>query len=242
VILTPALFEKISRHTMDGYHLEQTVSLLEKHGEIDKRFASLLVKQLLSVCTRKNSDVFHELDGPIKSVFKAMIQTHPAELWVELSQVLVTNGSLEQFYLERLIDHDHDDHLAAGILHSLPKSTYLDWVRKKPSERASIVMDWLPIAKKSDTGGLSWHPDLEAYVAEFGTQPNVLGELSSRMRPSSWWGSLVPHLEPFLPLLALWSKHALAEVRSWAAEQTQYIQNEVTDERKRDEERDVGLY
>jgi hypothetical protein len=93
VILMPSLFEKVSRHVIDGSHLEQAVSLLEKSGHIDGTFASLLVRQLLNICRERDGrhqSVFHELDEPIRSIFKMMIEKHPSELWTELSHSIVS--------------------------------------------------------------------------------------------------------------------------------------------------------
>ena len=241
MILAPALFDKVVQRTMDGHHLEQIVRLLSKQGEIDDKFASLLVEQLLSICAIESGSVFFEFDRLIRSIFKHLIQTHPCELWAKVSRLLVHNNTHDLFYLDRLIDDDRDDRLAAGILFGLPKAIYLDWVRADQAARASIVAKWLPITSSESAGKLVWHADLESYVNEFGREPKVLDQLSRRMRPGGWCGSLVPHLEPMLRLLASWSKHPLAEVRTWANQQTQSIQREITDAWKRDEESGVRM-
>jgi hypothetical protein len=46
-----------------------------------------------------------------------------------------------------------------------------------------------------------------------------------------------------LPLLEKWTQsHPQPEVRRWAREQIGYINAEIDASRKRDEERDVGIY
>jgi hypothetical protein len=88
-----------------------------------------------------------------------------------------------------------------------------------------------------------WSPELETYINEFGDQPDVLVGLARRLHPRSWWGSVVPHLEPFLPLLEQWApSHTRPEVRRWARDQIQFINPEIEANRRADEERNAGIH
>ena len=148
-----------------------------------------------------------------------------------------------RFHAEHIFELPHENHLGPGLLHGLPPLVYLDWVRKAPGARAEIAMKWLPIVTARTDGIWTWSPELEAYVNEFGDQPRVLLGLARRLRPRSWWGSLVPHIEPFLPLLEMWTQsHSRSEVRRWAREQIEYINAEIDSSRRHDEERDAGVY
>lgn len=65
----------------------------------------------------------------------------------------------------------------------------------------------------------------------------------TRLLPPTWWGSLVPHFEPFVPLLEKWTQsHSRIEVRRWAREQIGYINADIDARRNRDEEHDAGIY
>jgi hypothetical protein len=105
------------------------------------------------------------------------------------------------------------------------------------------VIKWLPIATTRSDGTTAWNSELESYLNEFGDQPRVRDGLAIRLRPRSWWGSIVPHLEPLLPLLEKWTQnHLRPEVRRWACEQIGFINAEIDQSRKREAERDVGIY
>jgi hypothetical protein len=148
-----------------------------------------------------------------------------------------------RFYGEQLFEPPHSNHLGPGLLHRLPPNVYLDWVRKAPGARANIIVKWLPILTTRSDGTRGWSPELESYLIEFGGQPRVLDELSRRLRPRSWTGSKVPHLEPFIELLEAWTgSHYRAEVQRWTRKQIGYISAEIEASRKTDEERDVGIY
>ena len=118
---------------------------------------------------------------------------------------------------------EHDDHLGPGLLYAIPAGLYLEWARKDPARRASLVMKWLPIAMKSEDGSLVWHFALENFISEFGNHEKVLAALSSRLHPRSYYGSLAPHLDPLVKLLESWFTHPYPEVRHWARDRINWV-------------------
>ncbi len=242
-LLAHDLFVEVSRQTMEGYQLEQMAKVLLQQCEMDRTFTIALVKQVLSICRPLKIDVFYALDGPVRSVITSLLASHPHDVWREVAKLFTATDSQVRFYAKRLFEPDHNNHLGPGLLYGLPPDVYLDWVRKAPAKRAGIVTEWLPITTTGGDGKLAWHPDLQAYVKEFGNQPCALVGLARRLHLRTGWGSEVPHLEPFLPLLELWAgTHERAEVRHWARKQIGYISAEIDASRKRDEEHDVGIY
>ncbi|MFP2903499.1 hypothetical protein ACLESD_00165 [Pyxidicoccus sp. 3LFB2] len=236
-LVAPELFEKPLRGHGDGHHLKEMVKVLAKHGRIDRKFAQALVRQFLGICDRRKSDVFHSLKNDVQSALKTVMGVHPKEVWANVARLLQNKSATVRHRLESLLGLDNDKHLEAGLLYNLPRDLYLDWARRNPSERASVVMKWLPIVTKSEDGTLSWHSALEEFVAEFGNQKYVLDELSSRLHPRVYWGSAVPQLEPLLPLLRSWSAHSRAEVRHWASGRITWIRELIQqNEQERDED------
>src|SRR5690606_30852180 len=116
----------------------------------------------------------------------------------------------------------------------VPQSIYLDWVREDPKTRAASAVAWLPIAGRQESG-LKWHHELEAFVAEFGEQPDVLPAVSRRLMPTSWWGGLARYLEPIIPLVENWLSHPNPHVRDWAVKQLDWLRKKIVDETKRSE-------
>ena len=229
---------------MDRHYFEETIKHLLHQNEKDETFTTALVRQLLGICQSQKPEVFFGLEGPVSSVITLLLDSHPDEVWREVSKLITTDDSKVHFYAEHLFKPDHDEnYLGAGLLHALPRETYLDWVREAPAARAHVVMGWLPITMPRSDGTTTWSVDLEAYVDEFGVQPPVLDELAKRLRPLMWVGSAVPHLELFLPLLENWAQsHRLPEVRRWAREQIGHLEAMIREHRKRDEEHGAGIY
>jgi len=236
IISAPKLFELINRRTSDGHHLEEAVALLIKHGKLDTVFVRKLVKRMLKLAEIKESTIFRELDGPVRMSLTRLIEGFPTEVWAEVAPFLIVSEPMHRHRIQQLVGVGHRDYLELSTLGNLPRGVYLDWVRADPAKRGRAVMHWLPLVRKNVDGGLSWHPDLEAFVTEFGATASVLDEIGLRMQPRSWSGSIVPHLEPWLPLLQQWLDHPLAEVRVWAQNRIEGLQKYIAAERKSDEE------
>ena len=239
LLLSPQLLKAVNRRTMDGYTLEQMVAKLVKYKAINQAFARALTKQLVSICTGRDHNLFYELDDPVRKALRILINENPQAVWAEIAPVLLSRDWLVRDRAEHLVEFGHDNNLGAGLLIGMPADIYLQWARKDPKNRASIIMHWLPIANRSVDGTLAWHPDLETFVEEFGGEPKVLGELRTRLRPRSWWGSLMPHIEPLLPLLQQWSSHRNAAVREWAQKMQETVRVQITDEKRRNDEEAV---
>jgi hypothetical protein len=79
------------RATMDGHNLEVMVRLLSRCNLIDRKFARVLVKQLLSICTRRQADTFHELTEPVRAALEALMDAHPQEVWAGIAPLLQRN-------------------------------------------------------------------------------------------------------------------------------------------------------
>jgi hypothetical protein len=167
---------------------------------------------------------------------QALLKTNPQEVWAQLSPLLLSKDWLVRDRVKNLIEFERDDNLGPGLLFGLPENLYLDWTRRNPDDRATIVMDWLPIAVKANDGTLSWHPALEAFVREFGAKKGVLAGIGIRLHPRSWWGSVAPFLEPLIPLLESWDTHPLPEVRSWAEQSIVHLKKQIEEERRRDDD------
>jgi hypothetical protein len=236
VLVTPALMDAV-RNNMDGYHMERMVERLAKLGTIDEVFAKKLARQVLRICRQGTGRVFYDFDDPVRTVLGQLVALHPKATWAEVAKKLASRSRYDRFYAENLLKAaHHDDHLARGLSFAVPQDIYLDWVRDNPEARAAIAVSWLPIAEREDSGRLKWHPELEAFVAEFGDQADVLSAISSRLIPTSYWGGLAPHLEPIIPLVESWLSHPNAHARNWAASQLDWLRKTIVDAMKRSEE------
>jgi hypothetical protein len=241
MILDPELLDGLERSAMDAYNLEQAVRTLLQAGHVDRRFSSALLRQLLGICRRSNFDVFYAFDNHVKIIVGLLLPRYPKEVWQQATKVLTSTDWHVRFHAEHLFGPSDEGHLGGGLLSHLLPNIYLPWGRKAPSERAHILLKWLPITETRD-GSLVWSAQVEDYLNEFANQPGVLDELARRLHPKGWSGSVVPHLEPLVPLLETSAQsHTLPAVARWAREQLKYTSAEISSERKRDDERSAGI-
>lgn len=242
VLVTPVLMDAV-RNNMDGYHMEQMVERLVKLGAINETYAKKLARQAMSICRQGTDRVFYDFDDPVRKILNSLMVLHPVAVWHEITKKLTSKSWYDRFYAENLLEarHRDDNHLGRGLSFNVPAQIYMDWVREGPKARVATAVAWLPIAEKNDAGQLGWHPELEAFVSEFGDQPDVMSAISRRLIPSSFWGGLAQHLEPVVPLVESWSTHPKASVRSWVASQLDWLHKTIAEETKRSEE-DVVRY
>ncbi|MBR1270321.1 hypothetical protein JQ629_22865 [Bradyrhizobium sp. AUGA SZCCT0222] len=236
ILTSPQLFSAATDASRNGHWFETKVSQLSNRGLITADFASRLTKQMLSICRTKDHDVFHHLDGPVQNAIKVLLPDFPKEVWTEVAKLLLTKDWLVRHRIERLLQISGEEHMGGGLLATMPDGFYLSWVRSAPKGRAAIPMHWLPVTTKTPDGKLSWTPEIEAYVREFGAYPGVMGQLATRLHPNSWWGSLAPLLEPLIPLVNEWTTHPLEQVRQWAREYVVHLHREIANANQRSEE------
>lgn len=238
VLVTPELIDAV-RNNMDGYHLENHVKRLIGLGAISAPYAHKLTKQLLRICRQSADRVFYQLDDPVRKVLNLLMPLHPQPVLVEIAKKLTSKSWHARFYIEMLLKARNgfsEDHLGRGLGVDIPPSLFLAWVRAKPEKRAATAVNWLTIAERDTDGVLSWHQEIEAYVAEFSNMPGVLEALTDRLSPNSWSGSKVPYLEPIVPLVQTWLDHKNPAVRTWASKQIEWLTNSIEAVRKQDQE------
>jgi hypothetical protein len=244
VLVAPELTEAV-RNNMDGYRLKRHVKRLISLAAISAPYARKLTKQLLGICRQGTDQVFYQLVDPVRKVLSLLMPLHPQPVWDEIAKKLTSSSWHARFHVGILLEADNGsrkDHLARGLGVDIPPLQFLAWVRAEPEKRADTAVGWLPIAERDTNGVLSWHPELEVYIAEFGNTPGVLGALTARLHPKSWWGGVAPYLEPVLPLVQGWRAHKNPVVRDWASKQIEWLTNEIRVDRKRSEENVVRYF
>jgi hypothetical protein len=214
-LVAPHLFNLVV-NTMDGHHFQTLISTLVERKLVDQKFARALVKQLLSICREKRSDVFHALDDSVRQALAILASSHPSEVWSAVTKLLVEDDWHVRFHLERILGPRKDDHLGAGVLSPIPEELFMAWVREEPGTRARLILRWLPICLKGEDESLSWHPTFTKFIDEFHHSEEVLVELSSRLYPRFYWGSPVFQMQQLIKLLSQWECEPRAEMRQFS--------------------------
>lgn len=238
ILMADGLISEATPHVHDPHVLKGELDRLSRHGLIDGPLARALVRQLVKVVEldfAARIEFEHESD----EMLGVLISKEPDAVWQEIAPLLVSAAGLRRHRLDRFLEPGRDDRSGAGVLFGLPAQLYLNWAREAPDQRASIVAGWLPMISVGADGRRHWHPATLAFMEEFSRADGALSALASRMRPSGWSGSLVPYLEPWLPLLEELRDHGNGTINRWAISTRSGLQRQIEAERADDAERGI---
>lgn len=239
-LLSPDHFSSIGN--MDPHHFESLVGRLARDGHIGASHARQLLKQITRLLQTTNGDARSSMHDSPKSVLKVLLSSYPEIVWEELAKVADRATPRLLGRMKELIGPPCGNDLEGGLLSELRPEWISDWVCGAPSRRASWPVTWLPVATKGAEGQLWWHPVIEAYVRQFHAVPGVLDELTVRLYPTSWSGSLVPYLTTFVDLLAAWANHPEPAIRAFANARRRQLLLEVKACGIREADDDIRLF
>jgi hypothetical protein len=240
-ITSPKLLGYVRKATRDGYSFEQLISLVQKHFGIDDDFAVELSKQFTRLCQVENYDVFSALDEPARKIIKQLVKVKPKCIWDVFSRFFEIATSLEAHWLNDLVGPserglDGWGHNAEGALYGVSDSDCIDWAKSDPSIRSPFLCIFYPLLEKNETGDCNWHPSIERLTIEFGGVEEFRQALARRFHPSSWCGSIIPHLEVYLAPLGTWFNHPVPALALWARDMVRSLERHISAEKKREEE------
>ena len=123
----------------------------------------------------------------------------------------------------------------------LPVENVIKWCAKHPDFGPVFVANCLSvfetINEKQQPSAL-----FIALLENFGNDQKVASELNANMGTRGWSGSLVPYLESDKSALSSLVEHESSNVRRWVNDHIGYINRQITEESKRDEENDFAHY
>ena len=89
----------------------------------------------------------------------------------------------------------------------------LDWVKADPDARIGFLLTFFPILEQNGEV-FAWHPALQQLAKLYGGRKRFREALRERIYPSSWGGSLNPHLSSFKAPLKAWTADCV--IGDWA--------------------------
>jgi hypothetical protein len=123
----------------------------------------------------------------------------------------------------------------------IPIETLISWCEGYTGG-ASFLLGIVGILAVGSDGTRTWNPLVTALLERFGDGKKILGALAANIGTFSWSGSLIPYWEQYLTPLYSLKKHPSKNVRRWAARMEADFQKQIATERKREAERDFGIY
>lgn len=218
-ILSPSIAEEADGNaTMADHSYDRMLRLVDASNGIDDTFARRFADQLVYACRTTGS----RRRGPpeaLRGALDTIILRAPAAVWPVLASFYEIATRVERDRLNAITsatkpfayDVSHD---RAGALFETPINLMLEWVAANPDGRIAFLVTFFPILEQKGSEW-TWHPALQDLAKLYGDRKRFRDALRRRIYPSSWSGSLKPHLMSFKEPLASWSNDAV--LGDWAA-------------------------
>jgi hypothetical protein len=208
-ILSPSITDDVEGNSSrSSYTYERMLRLIDTAQGIDADFAHQFSYQIVHACRSTGP----RRGGPSDTLRGALVivmQRAPAEVWSILASFYEIATLVER---KRLIAITSATKLfasdvfqsGAGPLFETPLELMLDWVAADPEGRIDFLLSFFPILKPKGEEW-TWHPALLKLATDYGKIRQFQESLRRRIYPSSWSGSLKPHLTSFQAPLYSWT-------------------------------------
>lgn len=237
LLASPHLLES-DRGNRDGYTLETLVDLISTKGSHDTPFAVSMGDLIVRLCQTRDYDLFSSLDSAASKIISILATSQPQAFFGVLGRFFEIATPFERHQLEELVGPSDrgETYATGGLLYGLPEYQLFTWADSDPENRAPFLCMFYPMLTGAATATPSWHEGMERLAARYGNVESFRTQLTTRLRPSSWWGSIVPFLEVLLAPLETWFDHPIPELAQWARTVHYRLERQIEHERRDDEE------
>lgn len=218
-ILSPSIAEGVEGNTTNAdYTYDRMLRLLDAAQAIDGEFGRAFALQIERACRIPGGNKGRPSDA-FRNALAIVIKSAPTEVWLVLAGFYEVATRVERERLNsitsatKLFAYDVS-RTGAGALFDTPLKLMLEWVSGDPDGRIAFLLSFFPILQEKDNDWV-WHPALQKLADLYGGSKRFKDALRGRIYPSSWGGSLNPHLTSFKEPLAKWTSHPV--LGDWAA-------------------------
>lgn len=208
-ILSPSIADDADGHASTAeYNYDRMLRLLDTAGAVDADFARHFAQQVVQACRTTGGRRGGPSDA-LRGALTIVIQRAPAEVFPTLAGFYEIATRIERERLNgitsatKLFAYDVS-RVGPGPLFDTPLELMLDWVAGDPDGRIAFLLTFFPILEQKDDAW-AWHPAVQKLAKLYGRSKRFRDALRLRIYPSSWGGSLNPHLTSFKEPLQAWT-------------------------------------
>lgn len=217
-ILAPSIADDAEGNAFRAdYTYKQMLRLIDGVKGIDADFAFRFAHQIVHASRTNGSRRGGPLDT-LRGALEIIMRRAPAQVWPVLASFYEIATGVERERLNAITSatkpfaSDHS-RIGPGALFETPFKLMVDWVAADPDGRIAFLLTFFPILEQ-ENGEWTWHPALQELAKLYGGRKRFRDALRLRIYPSSWSGSLKPHLMSFKAPLASWSNDVV--LGDWA--------------------------
>ena len=208
-ILSPSIANGVEGNASRAeYTYDRMLRLLDTAGAIDGDFARHFAQQVVKTCRTTGPGRGNPSDV-LRGALAIVIRQAPGEVWSVLAGFYEIATRVEREKLNGITSATkffaYDVlRTGPGALFETPLDLMLDWVQRDPDGRIGFLLTFFPVLEQKD-GDWTWHPALQELAKLYGRLKPFRDALRRRIYPSTWAGSLNPHLTSFEAPLAAWA-------------------------------------
>lgn len=238
LVVALPLYKGQQQTTTDLYQWQEIAKKLL--SERDQELAVALMNQLITA-TKYSLD-YGGLWSYAKPLMINLMKEYGEELWPVLGHAIIQSKGMERYWLQQLLNRDTDlTNNKPSVLSVIPVESIIEWCKEQPDAAPIFIARCLNVFDIVDEKQIP-SPLFIALLENFGNDKRVVSELNANTVSRSWSGSLVPYLESDKSALSQLIEHKNTNVRHWVKDHIAYLNRQIAEESKRDEEYDFGCY
>lgn len=225
-LLSPSIADDSDGHAANSeYNYDRMFQFLDASTAIDSSFARAVALQIEQACRTTGARHGRPSDA-LRVALAMVVKRAPDEVWPVLAGFYEIATQVERERLNSIVTATKpfaydESRTGAGALFETPLNLMLDWVKADPDARIGFLLTFFPILEQKGEV-FSWHPALQQLAKLYGGRKRFRDALRQRIYPSSWGGSLNPHLSSFEEPLAAWTKERA--IGAWATSMLDNVQ------------------
>ena len=213
--------EDKTRHS-DSYHWLNSVERLLKSE--DEEFALKLCLHLVDQVGNNDVD-YSDLWDYLSNGFYKAFELHGNYIWPKVADKFIDGSAIKQYRLIDLLgsgkSYKKRDN---SIFEILEPVIIIDWCQ----DEAALLIVGRAISMFTSNGDeRAINPLMVHLLTEFSDNKAFLSEISANFSSRSWSGSLVPYLEADKELIKPLTQHENINIKSWASNFIEYIDNKI---------------
>jgi len=241
IILNTGLMKVKTQGDLDLYHFEETAIRLLTGEPPRPAIAEHLTREILDLCGSER--LLSSVKETAKKLTSVLLEHYIELVWPLISSAIEnvvpeSRSRLENLFGERFLE----DKEKPGPIFGLPYALLLSWCRNKPAVGPRFLARYVPLLQIAPDGKKTWSELVQALLAEFGQNDQVLRALTSNIWTFITWGSAAPYYEQYVEPLKSLLNHRHSAVRDWARAVLAAINQDMEGARRRAEEREWGIF
>lgn len=211
----------------------------EKLVPNDPDLAATLTQEIIEVTADVNH--VHTIDHCITNVLGVALETQLDSSWPLLSGALAAPDGSARWGIGHVLGRRFGDAGEKGLLGKVSMKHLAQWCKQLPSRAPKSLASIVQVMDVAE-GQAALSEEATFLLNEYGDDPDVLSELAANFHSFSWSGSLVPYFERQVAVLEPLIRHPRLEVQRWAQHLIESAKQQITREKERDQEQEIGRY